>query len=256
MAPLPREIMIAGMCAIIGFVHSSRDTVKAQTSHSNSMQFLDCQAKYREFFRNFIVPLAYVADRKFNCSSPPSADSGAPYRHIFSQQMTMAFWMPDGGGVRTNPSHLVNLPQVDPRTGLSLRTVLRPFEKGRNSADRSAYVVVIGAFCPLSFVERKSSSDWPIFKHTLGLTGYGYGALGMFSCSINSPGASWIQVDHAEKNASPMYCRENVRHCFGWINLKNYPAKALTFIPSDVVPEVPGIKAKLDALLNRWAEAP
>jgi len=145
-------------------------------------------------FGRFTVPLAnmggrdefLLGPRRFG---PPDPLPDGSYQWT---SFSLAFWMPDGGGVLSDPGHLLEHGAIDPIGLKWRRSPLRPREASRLDPSSERFVVVVGQFCP----RRASPPPSPQRGQggTLVLTGYGYGALDMWGCHADKPPAGWLST--------------------------------------------------------------
>jgi hypothetical protein len=204
-------------------------------------------------FGHFSIPFANIGARSELTAGPwrdsalwlPSLD-GAYHWSSFA----IAFWMPDGGGVMSEPGWVAENMQIDP-TDLSTRPApFRPKEEGRSDPSRDRFVVVVGAFCPssgakLAWNEEEGTS---LFLGGLGLGG----AIFMHDCSKRTPIAEWHEVPAGGPGQTKIFCGPVRDICFGWIDLADFGRMALTYSPGDAVDRVPAIAARLETLLRGW----
>jgi hypothetical protein len=212
---------------------------------------LRCETTIGTFFGSFTVPLGYLALRPFKCDVRSPTDIRTPETHRKPPDLllTLMFWMPNGEAEPSRPGYVLRERTRNSHTGEKIGTPFRPpIRNIRRSLDN--YVVVVGAFCPLTFKDR-ALSDGEFLKNQLATGGYGAGALSMFYCAANAPGKDWQIASHKE-GIPPMYCNPEVAQCFGWIRLEAYAARALVFIPNDAVHQTQKIKVRLDGLLKRF----
>ncbi|GAA0605265.1 hypothetical protein GCM10009416_48470 [Craurococcus roseus] len=175
----------------------------------------DTPVRIESPFGRFTVPLANIGGRdefllgpqRFGPSDPLPDGS---YRW---DSFSLAFWMPDGAGVLTDPGHLLEHRMVDPVDLGRRRAPLRPRETGRPDPSPDRYVVVVGQFCPndgsLPLLPRRQQGA------TLVLTGYGYGALDMYGCHTDKPPPGWLSVPIETVGRSGMFCTPAWDVCFG-----------------------------------------
>jgi hypothetical protein len=214
-------------------------------------------------FGRFTIPLANIASRDLFMNIPKRP---AYFRPQFDgpyswSSPSVAFWMPDGAGVVTDPDHLLEYHYVDPATLNVRRSPLRPREQGRPDPSLERFVVVAGRFCTREYGPPPPAPhpSWlfpfdPGQGSTLLLTGYSHGARELWSCAVERPPAPWAATSIPGTDRLTMFCRDEAEHCFGWVDLDRWNVRALVYVPRDAVNQMPAVAHLLQTLMQGWQD--
>lgn len=214
-------------------------------------------------FGRFTIPLANIASRNLFTNTPQARASYRPQldESYVWESPSIVFWMPDGAGVSTDPSHLLQHTDIEPTTLIVRRSPLRPREHDRPAPSQDRFVVVAGRFCRYDQAPARPAAR---SSYLLGfdggqgsnllLTGYGWGALNLWSCADEAPPAPWIATSVPNSDRSVMFCRDDAGHCFGWVPLDRWRVRSLVYVPRDALEQMPTVAYRLQVLLESWQD--